>query len=428
MSDQNERLERTNLAPSLQPLADDLTNAFRLSIEKAVAHLTDPDQFPMPESEQETEHIFLRYLRKRSLEIQNHAIEQFRMSKAGDRERTLPTRERFDLRSRESVYSQLRRASVNKKIDFGSLLSGISGTVQTKSAHVGETRFSGVRLRLRQVRCIAETQPTGGADTIFLGGIAYTTTRSATKVDPFFVGEFDEDDQKVKDFNPPRILAEFVFADDDVFITEHEKLEVPLGWPREYAFAFIMADQDAGAFFEDFEEIYNDAKDKAIDYVEDKVAEVVGGLTQEAIMAFASSGAGIGGAAGTIAPIIGNIIGAVAGWIAGEIVGAIFNEIADSLADDILDPAEAYIAVMTPVHFVQSAAFRQVTISGHGGQYELLIEWEYFGEVANTQDELRVKEVLGPFVTGSFVNTASDFTLLMGEKSLRTGIHKWKGF
>lgn len=427
MPDKNNRLERMALDPSLQPLVDRSLHVFQLSMAKAAAHLSNPGQFPMPESEQTVEHLFLRYLKKRPRQVQQQAMNRFQQMVRENQEGQQSEIQRVDLRSREPVQAQLKRTPLEAKIDFASLLSA---QVQTKSATIGKTRFSGVRLRLHQVICVDETDPEGGHDTILLGGIAYTTTRSATKLTPFFVGKFDEDDKKVKKFNPPRILAEYNFPDDDVYVTRNG-LEIPFGWPREYAFIFLLAEQDAGNFFEEFQEIYSKAKDAAVEYAEEEIKQLVGELTEEAILLFANTvlhSTGTGAAAGSVAPGIGNIVGAIVGVVAGIVISLIFDLIATWLEDDLLNPQEIFVTVNSPLKTSIVAAEPLVGISGQGGLYHLLCDWEFFGEIKDAQQELRVKESLGPFVSGSFVATPSDFTLLMTEKSLKTAIHKWRGF
>jgi hypothetical protein len=427
MPDKNNRLERMALDPSLQPLVDRLLHVFQLSMAKAAAHLSNPGQFPMPESEQSVEHLFWRYLKKRPRQVQQRAVNQFQQILVENQEEKQSETQRVDLRSREPVQAQLKRVPLETKIDFASLFAA---QVQTKSATIGKTRFSGVRLRLHQVICVDETDPEGGHDTILLGGIAYTTTRRATKLNPFFVGKFDEDDEKVKRFQPPRILNEYHFSDDDVYVTENG-LEIPFGWPREYAFVFLLAEEDAGGFFEEFQEIYSKAKDIAVDYAEEEIKKLVGELTEEAIRQFATTvlaSTGTGTAVGSAAPGIGNVIGAIVGVVAGLVVSLIFDLIASWLEDDLLNPQEIFLTVNSPLKFSAVGVEPLVGISGQGGLYHLLCDWEFFGEVADTQNELHVKETLGTFVSGSFVSTASDFTLLMGENSLKAAIHNWKGF
>lgn len=427
MPDKNNRLERMALDPSLQPLADRLLHVFQLSMAKAAGHLSNPGQFPMPESEQTVEHLFLRYLKKRPRQVQQRAINRFQQMLMENQEGQQSEMQRVDLRARESIQAQLKRAPLETKIDFASLLAA---QVQTKSATIGKTRFSGVRLRLHQVICVDETDPEGGHDTILLGGIAYTTTRRATKLTPFFVGQFDEDDEKVKRFQPPRILNEYHFSDDDVYVTENG-LEIPFGWPREYAFVFLLAEQDAGSFFEEFQETYSKVKDAAVEYAEEEIKQLVGELTEEAILLFANTvlhSTGTGAAAGSVAPGIGNIIGAIVGVVAGIVISLIFDLIATWLEDDLLNPQEIFLTVNSPLKTSIVAAEPLVGISGQGGLYHLLCDWEFFGEVINTQNELHVKETLGTFVAGSFVNSASDFALLMGGNSLKTAIQDWKGF
>lgn len=427
MPDKNNRLERMALDPSLQPLADRLLNVFQLSMAKAAAHLSNPGQFPMPESEQSVEHLFLRYLKKRPRQVQQRAVNRFQQMLIENQEGKQTEIQRVDLRSREPIQAQFKRVPLETKIDFASLFAA---QAQTKSATTGKTQFSGVRLRLHQVICVDETDPEGGDDTILLGGIAFTTTRSATKLNPFLVGEFDEDDKKVKKFKPPRTLAEYNFADDDVYVTKND-LEIPFGWPREYAFVLLLAEKDAGGFFEDFQEIYSETKAKVVEYAEEEIKKLVGDLTEEAIRRFAATvlaSTGAGTAAGSVVPVIGNAIGAIVGAVVGLILGFIFDLIESWLEDDLLNPQEIFLTVDSPLKFSSIEAEPLVGISGQGGLYHLLCDWEFFGEVKDVQQELRVKESLGPFVSGSFVSTPSDFTLLMTEKSLKTAIHKWRGF
>ena len=424
-----ENIKQLNdLDEAIRPLANQLINYYRLSLEKAVAHLSDPEQFPMPDSEQQTENLFLRYLQNRPQAVQQRVIIRFQQREAEIVKSQRSNSREVDLKAQKSIISQFKRNPLTTDIDFAAL---VPTQVQTKSASTETPLYSGVRLRLKKVVCLDETDPEGGHDEIRLGGIAFTTTQTATKLNPFFVGEFNEgvEGKEEKVYNPPRVLADFTFADDDVLITKHDKLEVPLGWPRQYAFALMLAEEDLGGFFEDIQEIYADVKDKAVEFVEEQFKEIVGELTEEAIEQYAKTllaSIGAGTAIGSIVPGIGNIVGAVAGFLAGLIIGLIFDLIQEWAEDDPFPPREIFLTVFSARQPAQIIQESPITISGHGGLYQLFYDWEFFGEIKSVQNEIRIKETVAPFVSGSYVSTLSDFTLLMVEKSVKTAIFKWK--
>ena len=401
----------------------------------------------MPDSDQSAEHLFLRFFQKRPQRIQQAAINRFRKREKKALKARSPELRQIDLQSTDSVFSQFKRHLLDSKIDFASLFQTMVKTMshtpggpqsigessdelpELLSHAPGGSQYSGFRLRLQKVKCVVET-PGGGSDDIRLGGVGYSIAKSGKKLTPFFVGEFEEGD--VKTIDPPRKLVEFKYDDDNVLIPESGKIEIPIGWPREYAFTFTLVEEDAGNFAEDFPEIFNDIKDKLIEYVKEgfqkAVEEAVGEFTEEAIKLWAKEILStIAGIIGSAASAIGTVIGTIAGYIVGYLVDEIFAKIQEWLEDEIFIPKIIYIDIFTRFsHFGVipiSDPIRIFMPNKDDGIYELTCDIELFGKT-ETKSELRVKESLEPY---SFVDKSAFFTLLMADNKLVKAINKWKG-
>ena len=107
-------------------------------------------------------------------------------------------------------------------------------------------------------------------------------------------------------------------------------------------------------------------------------------------------------------------------------ISDIIENIEEWEKDDLFPPKEIFLTVWSSEQLLDRTQTKLLSISGHGGLYRLLCDWEFFGEVASVQSEIRIKEMLGTFVSEPFVSNVSDFTLLMTEESVKTAVRKWK--
>lgn len=83
-------------------------------------------------------------------------------------------------------------------------------TVQPKSG-TGNTGVGKLKLQLRRVELKDETDPEGGDDEIYLGMIFVDAKEKSSKLDPFFIADFNEGvkSKEVKQYNPYRTLKTY---------------------------------------------------------------------------------------------------------------------------------------------------------------------------------------------------------------------------
>lgn len=254
-----------------------------------------------------------------------------------------------DIRSNNYVLNQidLKRNFfyINDKLifdKFANLFGVETKAPSTSSSTPVATPALVLRLNLKRVKCIDETDPEWGKDDIALGGVTVDDKENLSKIKEFHVGEFNDGDQK--NYSPAKVLKEFKLDNIN---------------PSTF-FGFIsLAEKDAGGFASFLNDLYNAIK-----------AELTLIFAAVGAAAGAAIGSAIGGAVGTaIAGPLGTIIGIAAGLILGALIGWLVS----ILKDDIFEPQ------ITGVNLTANAAFtgpiQRLRYRDFGGSYLVEVFW-----------------------------------------------------
>jgi hypothetical protein len=206
-------------------------------------------------------------------------------------------------------------------------------------------RFKKVKLIIRQVRCIEETDGESGSDEINLGGSIVGATGNNKLVDQFQVSDdFDEGEKR----NINKVFGTYTIRTE------------PQGFPYVYTAVIVMAEKDDGGFYKFLKELWNKLGDKVQDMVKGAI------------------GAGIGAALGSLAGPIGTIVGAVFGAFIGWFINWFDNP------DDIVGVKTVQLglgactrsyydwAKLTTPQGLKSTLF----FKGDGGRYEVDLSWK----------------------------------------------------
>ncbi len=255
-----------------------------------------------------------------------------------------------DIRSNNYILNQidLKRnfSYINDKLIF-ERFANLFG-VETKAPSTSSTTTIAspaivLRLNLKRVKCIDETDPEwGGKDSIALGGVTVDDKENLSKIKEFHVGDFNDGDQK--SYSPAKVLKEFKLDNIN---------------PSTF-FGFIsLAEKDSGGFSSFLNDLYNAIK-----------AELTLIFAAVGAAAGAAIGSAIGGAIGTaIAGPLGTIIGVVAGLVLGALIGWLVS----ILKDDIFEPQ------ITGIHLNANAAFtgplQRLRYRDFGGYYLVEVFW-----------------------------------------------------
>jgi hypothetical protein len=163
-----------------------------------------------------------------------------------------------------------------------------------------ETTYDFVRLNLRSLRCVDETNgflgSEAGSDEISIGGTLVDSDGNTGKVGPIDLGG-NWDDGTVRRFNPGKQLLRY-------------SLKGGRGFPQAVFVTLVLAERDGAGDFQRF-----------VDAATDKIAE----------QAKASLAAALGAAAGSAGGPLGTLIGLAVGYAVGKIVDKIKAAWADDL-------------------------------------------------------------------------------------------------
>lgn len=207
----------------------------------------------------------------------------------------------------------------------------------------------GAQLRLKQVKCIDETDgflgSESGSDEILLSGMAIDATGDTKKLGMHRWEGFNDGTEV--NLSPPLVLTEFAFAADDIAQGK------PTGYPRSYFVTFMLAEEDEGGFPEFVKTIYGMIRDWAVK----KVTAVIGGY-------------------------FGGALGAAIGYAVGELLGwgldQLFNLFVAIWKDDPFRPWTSRCDISSPFSSFSDdnpTSQRWYEIAGHGGKYRLEYEW-----------------------------------------------------
>ena len=346
--------------PKLRQLALRVAMITRLAAEKAIAHLAEPAEFPLPPDPTSLEGLFHSRFRQYRPEQRQLAIAKFLPRvKAPEAERTKVFGDlaKVNLRAATPVVAQVRALSLPTHVTFRSgelrhvvlgrpiVVPGLAAAVAAAS-EPAERRpdYDRLQLRLHRVRCVGETgtwfeETFGGADEIDLGGVTVDETRQTGKIGAFRVGEFEDGD--VKRYNPARSFAQFNIREGG----EH--------WPKHYYVTFVLAEVDFGGVGEFISSLYDKVK-----------VEVEAALT--------AAGAAFGP------------IGAVVAWVVGKLIDWILG----AVGDEIFPPKTVHAAIRSRASRFRGGRLTSdgssvsptntVRFVGHDGEYHLEYSWRKY--------------------------------------------------
>ncbi len=155
-------------------------------------------------------------------------------------------------------------------------------------------QYKTMKLFVRRVRCIDETDGEWGSDEIALGGTVTDALGKTSLVSQFLVHD-DFDKGEVKNYGFSKVFCSWALQTGAA------------GFPYVYSAVIAMAEKDGGGFGKILQELW--------DIVDDKVKAAVG----------AAIGSAIGAAIGSAIPGLGTLIGAVFGLLIGWIISLFDN-------------------------------------------------------------------------------------------------------
>ncbi len=330
--------------PKLKELANYCLSTTKISIEKAILHSHDPQNFPIAEQDS-TEKIFLDYFislgesqRKRSVE---RVLERV-SSNPDKRKKELGVLAKVDLKSQEPVFSLVDTLIANENLrltdkDFEIIQAfntPLGTTDLLQEASYEPVKPSKLQFRLHEIYCIDETNPEWTSDDeIKLGGIATDVYGKSKKIrivekEGFYDGK--------KEPFPAEVLAEFDLKNS--------------AWPKEQAVTLVLAEIDWGGFPSWLDGFFNKTADK----IESAVKKAV------------SAKAG---------PIVGIVVGKVVKWTLGNLIGWM-KEVVE---DDVFPPAIVSTRLLTADDTFINNRFTSHKESkdfrGHGGHYRITYDW-----------------------------------------------------
>lgn len=212
-----------------------------------------------------------------------------------------------------------------------------------------------VRIWVRSVKCIDETNPEWpGDDEIALAGISIDEDGDIKKIGEQKVGNgFRDGRLKTLNWNYHWFsLSERPY------------------WPKKFGVTFVLAEKDNGGLSKFIQDLWSKIKEQV-----------------QIVISAAAAAAGVAIGVFLGLPDIGGIIGSILGSVVNWVINNLVNWLANIFKDDIFRPKTAWINIPSmsarwyypngkygsTLHPVQSFRF-----TGHGGQYDLMYQWELF--------------------------------------------------
>jgi hypothetical protein len=275
--------------PSLRQIADDVLAQVKYAIAQAAADDT-PGNEPLdiaaralvasrPQREREAARV-----QARSLLAAPDAARMRHFGRFANLQTATYRSQGFAAAPKLSVNADAVRAALTR---VATQLHPISGSPNPDV--VAGAAYKTMKLFIKRVRCIDETNGEWGSDEIALGGTKTNPKGETTLVNQFLVhDDFDKGEVKNYGFNK-------------VFCTWSLQTAAG-GFPYVYSAVIAMAEKDDGGF--------HDILKKLWDLVDDKVKEAVAGAVG------AAAGAALGSAfGGPIGAVVGALFGLLIGWL-----------------------------------------------------------------------------------------------------------------
>lgn len=338
------------LDPRLKPIVDHLVQQFELAMEKAVAHQTDSDKYPLPDDPTAMESLLSHRLDLMPAGTRHTIVSRMlpQLATSAPLRRTrLGVNSQLDLKSKVSLTQQARSLRILPAVqltsqDFRQIATGpgVRRTITSKT----NTEVRNLELQVHQLHCIADSVEVRN-DEISIGGtMTNLATGDTSKVAPISIGKFKKGD--IKNFASPLRLSGFRLQEGDVF-------------PKTYLAVLDAAEIDAGGFSEFL--------DKLVDGIV---------VQSTVILTILAAGIGAGAGAGSALPALGTLIGMVAG-AALVLIGALLKK----LAGDEIFPPQALTPVTLgsltdrfPDNSLESSK-EILHFLGFGADYELTVSW-----------------------------------------------------
>jgi hypothetical protein len=354
--------------PKLRAIVNRVFLMTRMAAEKAVAHASEPTNFPIAADPKSFEQIFLSRFKKVAVEKQQAAVlEVMPLVKASvaARTRIYGDLAKVNIHQATSVETQASALPLPAKLKLppdhlksvtnlhgqiygpGVIIpagpaeaSSKNGDVSTLQATTNKLEF-----RVHKVICVDETNgflgTEAGNDEIGLGCTSIDETGDVQKTSPFTVGNnFDDGEQKV--YSPPRQLHWFNLLEGNKF-------------PKSYFVTMILAEKDMG-----------DLGDYVIDLMNKVKPKVKEELTKAGVAATESG------------PIVSLIIAAAVNFV----VDKVFQYLAKLIGDDVFKPVTASISVQSLTQrFTGNKTDSPdgvATFKGYGGEYKIVYDWRLY--------------------------------------------------
>jgi hypothetical protein len=371
--------QRSELPEQLRPIAEQLLLEARIAAEKAVAHISSPRTYPLPQrgDEPSLEHVLVHRLKERPASSRKRAEDQIMPSVRADaasRAKRYGELAKVDLRSTTPIAVQAARLDTGLTLSTEALLAVAGATTASApsqsppkgsaAALSAAPAFKSLQVRLKTVKCWDETDGFGGSeaggDRILLAGIRHEPDGGTTKVPSFMVGK-DFDDDEMVDYNPPKVLASFDLAADNTIVYNNKTLSVT--WPRTYGYTFVLAEGDNGGFPGFVTDLYQavqvKAQEKIAKLLQDEITKDTGRVLGDAIEK-------------VVQDVVGAVLDKFLGWLKGW------------YEDDVFPPVTCTVTLPhrtrdfnnVPMGPKRTRWPDHLVITGHGGRYHVYFDWQ----------------------------------------------------
>jgi hypothetical protein len=347
LNDQYETLD-----PAHKAIAQQITNTLLVAADRAVLHTANPTKYPIDTTPGSVELALANYFKTRPAAKQT-AAEAKTLADLGTPARTarLGVLADLDLTSAKPVFEL---AQDKLQIVPMPALRKPPAAPSGQGASAADDANAVIRCRIRKVTCVDRTDPDIGDDDMIVGGAFTNDKGKAVKIGQMTLGEFNEDDMRVKTYSPPMLFSAGNLA---AMITG--KLESS-SWPKAYLATIVLCEQDNGGF---------------PDMLKDLLDMILKALGKWAATELGSS---LGAAIGTaVFPGIGTVIGTAIGAVVGFIVDGLVAFLKSWWEDDPL-PAFTTSCVVNRYHTgeVTSSSVQHWDIKGQGGEYKVELDWQ----------------------------------------------------
>lgn len=255
--------------PKLDYIAKRVANMARLATYRVIAKVGDPSKVVAPADKSSIEAIVLsRFLAQPAVRQQRgvQKAKAFMALPVASRKRKYGELASIDLNSAKSINEMARTIPIPAamRIDATHLRRLVADPSlfiegfkqpEAEGGFTPQADFDNLRLRIRKVKCVDETDPeSGGDDEISMGGVKIDETGDVTTTDAFTVRN-DFDDGESKTYDPPKIFAKFNLREGNT-------------WPKMYYVTMVLAERDNGGLPSYLSDLFKYTKDQVESWVE----------------------------------------------------------------------------------------------------------------------------------------------------------------